>query len=67
LKATLGERIGRVAQSAAGTLRKAAKLAVSAPMAIVDPDRRETLGDEAASLGESTKSVIAAQVCAVSQ
>jgi hypothetical protein len=67
LKATLGERIGGVAQSAAGTLGKAATLAVSAPIAIVAPDTRETLGDEAASLGESTKSVIAAPVRAVSQ
>jgi hypothetical protein len=36
-------------------------------MAIVDPDTRETLGDEAASLEESTKSVIAAPMRAVSQ
>jgi hypothetical protein len=67
LKATLGERVGGVAQRAAGTLGKAATLAVSAPMAIFDPDTRETLGDEAAPRGESTKSVIAAPVRAVSQ
>jgi hypothetical protein len=67
LKAMLGERIGGVAQSVAGTVAKAATLAVSAPMAIVDTDTRETLGDEVASLGESTKSIIAAPVRAVSQ
>jgi len=66
-KLTLGERIGGVAEGAAGTLGKAATLAVSAPIAIVDPSTRETLGDEATSLGESTKDAIASPVHAVSQ
>ena len=50
-KVTLGERIGGVAQGAAGTLGKAATLAVSAPVAIIDPNTRETLEDQAVSLG----------------
>src|SRR5271165_640711 len=57
-KATFGERIGGVAQGAAGTLGKAATLAVSAPVAIIDPNTRETLEDQAASLGESTQGMI---------
>ena len=48
--------LGIGSRGAAGALGKAERLAVSAPMAIVDPDMRETLGDEPASLGESTKS-----------
>ncbi len=66
-KLTLGERIGGVAESAAGTLGKAATLAVSAPVAIVDPNTRETLGDQATSLGEWTKGTITAPLHAVSQ
>ena len=66
-KASFGERIGGVAQSAAGTLGKAATLAVSAPVAIIDPDTRETLEDQAASLGQSTKGAIASPLSAASQ
>ncbi len=66
-KATFGERIGGVAQSAAGTLGKAATLAVSAPVAIIDPNTRETLEDQAASLGASTKGAMASPLSAVSQ
>ncbi len=66
-KLTLGERIGGVAQNAAGTLGQAATLAVSAPAAIVDPNTRETLGDRAASLGASATSTISSPVTAVSQ
>jgi hypothetical protein len=58
-KATFGERFGGVAQSAVGTLGQAATLAVSAPLAIVDPNTRETLEDEAVLLGRSAKSTIA--------
>jgi esterase/lipase superfamily enzyme len=52
-RVTLGERIGGVAQGAAGTLGKAATLAVSVPVAIVDPDTRDTLGDQTNALGAS--------------
>jgi esterase/lipase superfamily enzyme len=58
-KVTLGERIGGVAEGAAGTLGKAATLAVSAPVAVVDPNTRETLEEQAASLGASAKDTIA--------
>src|SRR5271166_4444568 len=66
-KATFGERIGGVAQGAAGTLGKAATLAVSAPVAIIDPNTRETLEDQAASLGQSTKGAMALPLSAVGQ
>jgi alpha/beta hydrolase family protein DUF900 len=64
-KATLGERIGGVAQSAAGTLGEAATLAVSAPVALIDPNTRETLEDQAVSLGKSAKDTIASPITAV--
>ena len=64
-RVTLGERIGGVAQGAAGTLGQAATLAVSAPLAVVDPNTRETLEDEAVSLGASAKSTIASPLGAV--
>jgi esterase/lipase superfamily enzyme len=64
-RATLGERIGGVAQNAAGTLGKAATLAVSAPVALIDPNTRETLEDQAVSLGRSAKDTFASPVAAV--
>ena len=64
-RATMGERIGGVAQSAAGTLGKAATLAVSAPVAIVDPNTRDTLEDQAVALGRSAKDTIVSPVAAV--
>jgi esterase/lipase superfamily enzyme len=66
-RATLGERFGGVAQGAAGTLGKAATFAVSAPIAIVDPNTRETLEDQATSLGGSLKSTVTAPVDAVTK
>ncbi len=63
-RTTLGERIGGVAQSAAGTLGQAATLAVSAPLAVVDPNTRETLEDQAVSLGASAKSTIGSPLTA---
>lgn len=50
-KASLGEKIGQIATGAASSVGKAAGLAVSAPLAIVDPDTRETLGDRFDDLG----------------
>jgi esterase/lipase superfamily enzyme len=52
-KPTLGERIGGIAHGATDTLAKAATLAISAPAAIVDPNTRETLQDQAVSLGQA--------------
>jgi esterase/lipase superfamily enzyme len=49
-KLTLGEQIGAVAVGATATVGKAATLAVSAPLSIVDPNTRENLGDQAARL-----------------
>jgi esterase/lipase superfamily enzyme len=66
-KPTLGERLGGVAQGAAATLGKAATLAISAPAAIIDPNTRDTLPDQAASLGESAASVIRSPAAAVAQ
>jgi len=54
---TLGERIGSVAQGTAGALGNAATLAISAPVAIVDPNTRETLGDQATSVGAAATAV----------
>ncbi len=50
-KPTLGERLGGIAHGATATLTKAATLAISAPAAIIDPNTRETLQDQAGSLG----------------
>jgi esterase/lipase superfamily enzyme len=57
-KPTLGERLGGVAQGAAATLGKAATLAISAPAAIIDPNTRDTLSDQAGSLGQSAVDVV---------
>jgi esterase/lipase superfamily enzyme len=51
-KLTLGERIGAVAVGASATVGKAATLAVSAPLSIVDPNTRDNLGDQAAHLSQ---------------
>lgn len=45
-KSGLGERVGLVATSAAGTIGKAAGLAVSVPLAVVDERTRESLGPQ---------------------
>ena len=58
---SLAERIGGVAQGAVGVVGKAATLAVALPAAIIDPNTRDTLGDEAASLGASAKDTLAAR------
>jgi esterase/lipase superfamily enzyme len=66
-KPTLGERLGGVAQGAADTLGKAATLAISAPAAIIDPNTRATLSDQAGSLGDSAVGVIRSPAAAVAQ
>jgi esterase/lipase superfamily enzyme len=44
---SMGERVGAMTLGAANMVGKAATLAVSAPLAVVDPETRDTLGDQA--------------------
>jgi esterase/lipase superfamily enzyme len=57
---SLGERIGGLAGGAVVVVGKATTLAVSAPLAIVDPNTREAIGDEAKQLGEAGNDMLAA-------
>ncbi|MFC0282806.1 alpha/beta hydrolase [Camelimonas abortus] len=57
--AGLGDRIGRMAVGAASTVGSAASIAVSAPIAIVDPRTREGLGDQLQVLGASVADTLA--------
>ena len=66
-KATLGERLGGVVEGATDTVGKAAALAVSAPVSVFDPDTRETLGQQATSLGASAGQTIMSPAHAVAQ
>ncbi|MDB5507960.1 MAG: alpha/beta hydrolase [Hyphomicrobiales bacterium] len=50
-KAGIGETIGFVATGAASTVGRAASIAISAPVAIVDPRTREGLADQFQDLG----------------
>jgi esterase/lipase superfamily enzyme len=59
---TLGERLGGIAQGAAETVGDAAALAVSAPAAIVDPDTRATLEEQAVTLGATARDALRAPV-----
>ncbi len=59
---TLGERLGGIAQGAAETVGDAAALAVSAPAAIIDPDTRATLEDQAVTLGATAGEALRAPV-----
>ena len=54
-----GERIIQVTAGAATAVGTAAGLAVSAPVAIVDPTTRNALGDHVQALGQSVKDVAA--------
>ena len=47
----LADRLGAVAMGAAGTVGSAASLAVSAPIAVFDPDTRDSLGDRLGAVG----------------
>ncbi|MDK9696850.1 MAG: alpha/beta hydrolase [Siculibacillus sp.] len=47
----LADRLGAVAMGAAGTVGSAASLAVSAPIAVFDPDTRAHLGDRIGDVG----------------
>jgi esterase/lipase superfamily enzyme len=59
---TLGERLGGIAQGAAETVGDAAALAVSAPAAIIDPDTRGTLEEQAVTLGATAGDALRAPV-----
>ena len=64
---TLGERLGGIAEGAAQTVGDAAALAVSAPAAIVDPDTRATLGQQAVSLGAAAGDALRAPAASLAQ
>ena len=49
----MGEKIGVLTMGAATTVGAAAGVALSAPLAVIDPDTRETLGDRAQHVGET--------------
>jgi esterase/lipase superfamily enzyme len=55
----LGDRIIQVTAGAATAVGTAAGLAVSAPVAIVDPRTRESLGDHVEALGRSASDTVA--------
>jgi esterase/lipase superfamily enzyme len=55
----LGDRIIQVTAGAATAVGTAAGLAVAAPVAIVDPRTRQSLGDHVESLGRSASDVAA--------
>ena len=50
-QAGLGDRIGQVAIGATSAVGRAASIVVSAPIAIIDPRTRESLGDQVDDLG----------------
>ncbi|MBB4041772.1 esterase/lipase superfamily enzyme [Microvirga flocculans] len=54
----LGDRIIQVTAGAAAAVGTAAGLAVSAPVAVVDPQTRQTFGDHVQELGNSAASVV---------
>lgn len=54
----IGERLGQVAVGAASTVGSAASLAISAPIAIIDPNTREGLGGQFERLGSHMASTI---------
>lgn len=54
----LGERIGAVAVGAAQTVGSAASVAVSTPIAIVDPRTRRNYGDQVERLGRSVGNTV---------
>ena len=54
----LGAEIGAVALTAAGTVGSAASLAVSVPIAVVDPGTRATLADQTDRLGQQVGNTV---------
>jgi esterase/lipase superfamily enzyme len=55
----LGDRIIQVTAGAATAVGTAAGLAISAPVAVIDPRRRESLGGHVEELGRSASDVAA--------
>jgi esterase/lipase superfamily enzyme len=57
-KASFGETLGLVVGGAAATVGSAAAIAVSAPVAIVDPRARESLGDQFQQFGTNATTIV---------
>jgi len=56
--AGVGESIGMIATGAAATAGRAASIAVSAPIAVIDPRTRAGLGDQMRDLGRHTSGTV---------
>lgn len=54
----LGDKLGRIAVGAASTVGTAASIAVSTPIAIIDPKTREGLGDQFELLGANVANTL---------
>jgi esterase/lipase superfamily enzyme len=61
----LGERLGVVVSSAASVVGSTASAAISAPVALVDPDTRENYGEQLKRVGKSLGATAGATVEAV--
>jgi esterase/lipase superfamily enzyme len=57
-KGGLGEKVVQATAGAASTVGSAAGLAISAPIAIVDPNTRESLGSQFDNLGQNVRSTV---------
>ena len=53
----LGARIMQVTAGAAGTVGHAAGLAISAPVAVVDPETRNHFGDQVGEFSQSVRQI----------
>ena len=58
----LGEKIGAVTLGAASTVGSAAGVVLSAPIAIVDPQTRESLGERARAVGDGVSDTLTSTV-----
>ncbi len=58
----LGQRVGAVALGTAQTVGSAASVAVSTPIAIFDPETRDTLDDQLQQLGRTAGGTVATTV-----
>ena len=58
MKVGLGDRLGQVAVGAVSTVGQAAGLAISAPVAIIDPQTRDNLSDRLSDLKASATSTV---------
>jgi esterase/lipase superfamily enzyme len=56
-RVTLGERIMQTTAGAAASVGHAAGLVISAPVAIIDPETRDHLGDQLDELGRSVQQI----------